>query len=103
MKPHRLKLTHHLLLTYGMYRKMEVLRPHDATVEELERFHSHEYVDFLKRVSPDTEQEFEKQMARFNVGQYSDCPIFDGLYDFMSSCAGASLDAAVKVSGLVNT
>jgi hypothetical protein len=24
MKPHRLKLTHHLLLTYGLYRKMEV-------------------------------------------------------------------------------
>uniref|UniRef100_A0A7S2R6Y4 Histone deacetylase n=1 Tax=Mucochytrium quahogii TaxID=96639 RepID=A0A7S2R6Y4_9STRA len=98
MKPHRLKLTHHLLLTYGMYRKMEVLRPHDATAEELERFHAHEYVDFLKRVSPDTEQEFEKQMAKFNVGPYSDCPIFDGLYNFMSSCSGASLDAAVKVN-----
>ena len=24
MKPHRLKLTHNLLLTYGLYRKMEV-------------------------------------------------------------------------------
>lgn len=24
MKPHRLKLTHHLLLQYGLYRKMEV-------------------------------------------------------------------------------
>ena len=23
MKPHRLKLTHHLILTYGLYRKME--------------------------------------------------------------------------------
>ncbi len=71
MKPHRLKLTHHLLLTYGMYRKMEVLRPHDATAEELERFHSHEYIDFLKRVSPDMEQEFEKSMSKFNVGPYS--------------------------------
>lgn len=37
MKPHRLRLTHHLLLTYGMYRKMEVLRPHAATAQELER------------------------------------------------------------------
>ncbi|GBG32347.1 Histone deacetylase [Hondaea fermentalgiana] len=98
MKPHRLKLTHHLLLTYGMFRKMEVLRPHDATAEDLERFHTHEYVDFLRRISPDTEQEFEKQMTRFNVGPYSDCPIFDGLYNFMSSCSGASLDAAIKVN-----
>ena len=42
-------------------------------------FHSHDYVDFLKRMSPDTEQEFEKQMGKFNVGPYSDCPVFDGL------------------------
>lgn len=77
---------------------MEVLRPHDATAEDMERFHSHEYVDFLKRISPDTEQEFEKQMTRFNVGPYSDCPIFDGLYNFMSSCSGASLDAAIKIN-----
>jgi len=98
MKPHRLKLTHHLLLTYGMYRKMEVLRPHDATPEELERFHAHEYVDFLQKVTPESEPEFEKIASKFNIGQYSDCPIFDGLYNFMSSCAGASLDAAVKVN-----
>lgn len=43
----------------------------DATAEEMERFHSHEYVDFLKRVSPDTEQEFEKVMPKFNVGPMS--------------------------------
>mmetsp|Transcript_1880 Transcript_1880/g.3017 ORF Transcript_1880/g.3017 Transcript_1880/m.3017 type:complete len:449 (-) Transcript_1880:1614-2960(-) len=97
MKPHRLKLTHHLLLTYGMYRKMDVLRPHDATAEEMERFHAHEYVDFLKRVSPDSEQEFEKVMEKFNVGG-ADCPVFDGLYNFMSSCAGGSIDAAIKVN-----
>jgi len=81
-----------------MYRQMEVLRPHTATAEEMERFHSHDYVDFLRRVSPDTEQELEKQMSKYNIGPYSDCPIFDGLYDFMSNCAGASLDAAVKIN-----
>ena len=32
MKPHRLKLAHHLILTYGLYRKMEVYRPHRAEV-----------------------------------------------------------------------
>ncbi|CAM9609059.1 unnamed protein product, partial [Choristocarpus tenellus] len=31
MKPHRLKLAHHLLLSYGLYRKMEIYRPHLAT------------------------------------------------------------------------
>ena len=33
MKPHRLKLAHHLILTYGLYRKMEVYRPHRAEVK----------------------------------------------------------------------
>ncbi len=32
MKPHRLKLAHNLILTYGLYRKMEVYRPHRAEV-----------------------------------------------------------------------
>lgn len=33
---------------------------------------------------------------KFNMGQ--DCPIFDGVYDFCSIYAGASLDAARKLS-----
>jgi len=31
MKPHRMRMTHNLLLNYGLYRKMEVCRPHKAT------------------------------------------------------------------------
>ena len=31
MKPHRMRMTHNLLLNYGLYRKMEVYRPHKAT------------------------------------------------------------------------
>ena len=43
MKPHRLRLTHSLVSTYGLYRKLEVHRPHCATAEEMERFHAHHY------------------------------------------------------------
>ena len=67
MKPHRLKLTHHLLLTYGLYRKMEVYRPHMATAEEMARFHSDEYVDFLRRVTPDTMNHYVNQLTRFGT------------------------------------
>jgi hypothetical protein len=35
MKPHRIKLAHHLILSYGLYRKMEVYRPHRAVVKFL--------------------------------------------------------------------
>lgn len=31
MKPHRLKLAHHLILSYNLYREMDVYRPHLAT------------------------------------------------------------------------
>ena len=98
MKPHRLRLTHHLLLSYGLYRKMQVLRPHKASAEEMERFHAHDYVDFLRRVSPLTEKEVERLAQRFQVGPGTDCPNFSGVYDFMSVCAGGSIDAAMKIN-----
>jgi histone deacetylase 1/2 len=53
MKPHRLKLTHHLILSSGLYRKLDVYRPHLASAAEMTRFHSDDYVAFLQRVSPD--------------------------------------------------
>ena len=31
MKPQRMRMTHNLLLNYGLYRKMEIYRPHKAT------------------------------------------------------------------------
>lgn len=98
MKPHRLKLTHNLLLTYGLYRKMEVYRPHKCTSEELSRFHSSDYVDFLSRVTPDLVKDCVPQMQKFNVGEYTDCPVFDGLYDFCQLYTGATIDSAVKLN-----
>ena len=31
MKPFRMKLAHHLILSYGLYRRMECFRPHRAS------------------------------------------------------------------------
>jgi acetoin utilization deacetylase AcuC-like enzyme len=36
---------------------MDVYRPHNATEEELERFHAHDYIEFLKRITPEAEHE----------------------------------------------
>ena len=99
MKPQRLRLTHQLLLSFGLYRKMEVLRPHRATAEEMERFHSHDYVEFLRRVSPLTEKEMDRQSNKFKVGVLGgDCPNFAGLFEFMSTCAGGSIDSAIRIN-----
>ena len=40
MKPHRLQMTHNLVLAYGLYKKMQCFRPHLATDEELVQFHA---------------------------------------------------------------
>lgn len=98
MKPHRLKLTHHLLLSTGLYRKLDVYRPHLASASEMARFHSEEYVDFLQRVSPDNVRPFVQAMTQFNVGECTDCPVFDGMFEFFQMCSGASIDGAVKLN-----
>lgn len=49
MKPHRLALTHNLVLNYGLYQKMEVYRPYRATPDDMTLFHLPEYIDFLQK------------------------------------------------------
>ncbi|XP_006825578.1 putative histone deacetylase 1-B [Saccoglossus kowalevskii] len=96
MKPHRIRMTHNLLLNYGLYRKMEIYRPHKATQEEMTKYHSDDYIKFLRSIRPDNMSEYTKQMQRFNVGE--DCPVFDGLYEFCQLSTGGSVAGAVKLN-----
>jgi len=89
-------MTHNLLLNYGLYRKMEIYRPHKATQEEMTKFHSDDYIRFLRSIRPDNMGEYNKQMQRFNVGE--DCPVFDGLYEFCQLSGGGSVASAVKLN-----
>ena len=75
MKPHRIKMAHHLILSTGLYRKLDVYRPHLAAPLEMTRFHSDDYVKFLSKVSPESTRPFLQQMAQFNVGECTDCPV----------------------------
>ncbi|GAA5865899.1 hypothetical protein JCM8547_005752 [Rhodosporidiobolus lusitaniae] len=95
MKPHRLTLTNHLVLGYGLHKKMDVFEPRSATKEELEAFHDEDYVDFLARVTPDNVRHFTSVLSRFNIGD--DCPIFGDMYAYCRQYAGASLAAARKI------
>jgi len=125
MKPVRMKLAHHLLLSYGLYRQLEVYvravgrffasggtssrpgrqlpallplppadqtqRPHLATAEEMMEFHSSDYIDFLQRITPENMHEYASAMNKYGVGEFSDCPVFSGLYDYTRIHAGASI------------
>ena len=96
MKPHRIRMTHNLVLNYGLYRKMEIYRPHRAAFEDMTKFHSDEYIRFLKNIHPDNISDYNKLMSRFNVGE--DCPVFDGLYEFCSISSGGSVAGAIKLN-----
>ena len=37
-------------------------------------------------------------MTRFNVGECTDCPVYDGLFEFQQIASGASIDGAVKLN-----
>lgn len=96
MKPHRLALTHSLVLHYGLHNKMQMFKPYRATQHDMCRFHSADYISFLQRVTPMNLQGFTKELQIFNVGD--DCPVFPGLYDFCSMYTGASLQAATMLN-----
>ena len=96
MKPHRLAMTHHLVLSYDLHRKMEVYRPRRSYPVEMTQYHAEDYVEFLSRITPDTASEHMQSMQRFNLGE--DCPIFDGLFDFCKLYTGGSIDGAVRLN-----
>lgn len=62
----------------------------------MSKFHSDDYVDFLKKITPDNMQEYSTQLSRFNVGE--DCPVFDGLYQYCQISAGGSVSGAVRLN-----
>ncbi|CAD7060793.1 unnamed protein product, partial [Tilletia caries] len=68
-----------------------------ATPNELTRFHTDEYVDFLRMVTPETVAILTGDSARHLAGAGEDCPAFEGLWDFCSISAGGSIGAAHQI------
>lgn len=92
-----MKLAHHLILSYGLYKEMECYRPHPATAGEMTQFHSEDYINFLSKVTPDNLRQYTAVMQRFNAGESTDCPVFDGLFEFTQLYTGASMDGAIQL------
>jgi histone deacetylase 1/2 len=49
-----------------------------------------DYINFMKQVTPETTQEYMNQLKRFNMGSpgESDCPVFDGMYEYFAVRGG---------------
>ncbi|TFJ84910.1 hypothetical protein NSK_003942 [Nannochloropsis salina CCMP1776] len=96
MKPHRVRMTHSLVVYYWLYRNMEILRPKPVLLSEMTRFHSDDYINFLRVITPDNMQEYMRQLQRFNVGE--DCPVFDGLFEFCQLYTSGSIGGAALLN-----
>ncbi|KAJ8630203.1 hypothetical protein MRB53_023526 [Persea americana] len=99
MKPHRIRMAHNLIVHYSLHRLMEIHRPFPASPDDISRFHSSDYVEFLASVTPQMQTDAAthgRHLKRFNVGE--DCPVFDGLFNFCQASAGGSIGAAVKIN-----
>lgn len=79
------------------------------------RYHSDEYIRFLRNIRPDNVNDYTKMMQRcrllnihdadgdnitclyvVNVGE--DCPVFDGMYEFCQLSAGGSIGKYTVIS-----
>eukprot|EP00553_Chaetoceros_curvisetus_P001850 CAMPEP_0204617040 /NCGR_PEP_ID=MMETSP0717-20131115/4129_1 /ASSEMBLY_ACC=CAM_ASM_000666 /TAXON_ID=230516 /ORGANISM="Chaetoceros curvisetus" /LENGTH=430 /DNA_ID=CAMNT_0051630455 /DNA_START=89 /DNA_END=1381 /DNA_ORIENTATION=- len=96
MKPHRVRMTHNLVVNYGLYRRMEVFRPRHVSPTTMTRFHSDDYINFLRVITPDNMQDYIRQLQRFNVGE--DCPVFDGLFEFCQLYTSGSIGGAIRLN-----
>jgi acetoin utilization deacetylase AcuC-like enzyme len=97
MKPARLALAHNLIIGYGLHKQMNMYTPRPATAQEMSEFHSDDYIEFIRRVTPHNFTNYTNFQSRFNIG-VDDCPVFDGLYDFCAISAGSSIEGARKLN-----
>jgi histone deacetylase 1/2 len=84
------------VVNYGLYRKMEVFRPKLVTASSMTKFHSDDYINFLRTITPDNMSDYVRQRQRFDVGE--DCPVFDGLFEYCQLYTSGSIGGAVRLN-----
>eukprot|EP01040_Poterioochromonas_malhamensis_P019778 gene19778-23451_t len=95
-KPHRVRMTHSLIVNYGLFRKMDCFRPKLITAAQMTHFHSDDYINFLRLITPDNMADYVRQLQRFNIGD--DCPVFDGLYEYCQIYTSGSIGGAIRLN-----
>jgi len=98
MKPKRIAMTHSLINHYKLYSQLHVYEPQPASKDDLQLFHTPEYVDYLEKVSNKSMARLFEKKNPFKIGETSDCPIFTGVYNFSQISAGGSLDSAQLIN-----
>ncbi|MBN2228540.1 MAG: acetoin utilization protein AcuC [Candidatus Thorarchaeota archaeon] len=91
LKPERLKLTYSLSKQLGLIDKVELLEPKIATREDLELFHSPDFVDAVERAGTTLNPEY-----KYGLGT-PDNPVFPMIYETGERYVGATLDAMKRI------
>mmetsp|Transcript_23434 Transcript_23434/g.47646 ORF Transcript_23434/g.47646 Transcript_23434/m.47646 type:complete len:454 (+) Transcript_23434:109-1470(+) len=96
MRPHRVRLTHQLVVEYGLYKHLNVFRPKPASRSDFTAFHSDEYIEFLSDITPEHARNELQTLERFNLG--ADCPVFDGMFEYCQTYTGGSIAGAARIN-----
>ncbi|MDE2687996.1 MAG: acetoin utilization protein AcuC [Chloroflexota bacterium] len=108
MKPARLRYTYELLQAYNAFDapNVSVVAPREALLEEIQWYHSADYVDAVQRLN---NGDVSVDQRKFNFGP-GDNPAYRGIYDASALSTGATMtavemllsdevDAAFSISG----
>lgn len=95
LKPDRLKLTYLLSKELGLINEVELIEPALATKEELEIFHTQEFVDAVISSAETLEPRYQ-----FGLGTM-DNPLFPEIFDAAARYVGATLEATKRMIGNV--
>ncbi|MCL5283640.1 MAG: acetoin utilization protein AcuC [Armatimonadetes bacterium] len=98
LNPRRLELAVKLTERLGILDDVPVIRPREAGFEELNTAHSADYLNAVKRLSRDTDDDEPKEAARYGFGG-GDNPIFPNMYEASALYTGASLQGAEAIIG----
>ena len=96
MKPKRVQITYELVNAYGLDKKLRVNKPKRATVTDLTRYHSDEYIQFLQMAKRSDLETQKGLFDKFNLNE--DSPLFDGIFEFCQISAGGTLSAAEELN-----
>jgi len=91
LKPERLKLTYLLSKQLGLLDKVDVIEPTPATRQDLELFHSTEFLDAVRRCGEELCSDF-----RHGIGT-PDNPVFPKIYETGAKYVGATLDGMKQI------
>ncbi|TFG27944.1 MAG: acetoin utilization protein AcuC [Promethearchaeota archaeon] len=94
LRPLRIKLTYSLMEKLGLLNndRLEIIPPRMCSSEELEMVHSKDYINAVKKLSEDPDDNRIKPYL-YGLGP-GDNPVFKGMYEASALVCGASLVAA---------